>query len=251
MLIERFLRDRKIVLLIVPKSTRESVWEKRLQEYLDYNPNDPLGPQVIILNHTDLHRENQAAKIEKLKERADVILVDEGHHFRTPSAQRSQKLYDLVEWNKHKKPIFFLTATPINNSLYDLLHLIEYFSRGKSDYFQKLGIANIRSDFIKKEKAVEAKMELTVKSNDDEEYSFADFDIEEAEKVLRNDDIFKALVIQRSRDYARTYFEKAAGGKFYFPTREDPQVAEYTLAKIYGDLFTRVKASFNKENPFL
>ena len=34
MLIERFIHERKRVLLIVPKSARESVWEKRLKEYL-------------------------------------------------------------------------------------------------------------------------------------------------------------------------------------------------------------------------
>ncbi|MFA6541352.1 MAG: helicase-related protein [Bacteroidota bacterium] len=251
MLIERFLHERKRVVLIVPKSTRESVWEKRLTEYLDYKVDEAYGAQIEILNHTDLHREKLEKRIERIRERADVIIVDEGHHFRSPNAQRSQKLYDLVEWNKHKKPIFFLTATPINNSLYDLLHLIEYFSRGQSDYFQKLGIPNLRGDFIKKERAVESKMDLTSVDENDEEALFPDFDIQEAEKILREDKIFQALVIQRSRDYARTYFEKSGSGKFYFPTREDPKVAEYTLAKIYGDLFTRVKASFNKENPFL
>ena len=251
MLIERFLHERKRVVLIVPKSTRESVWEKRLTEYLNYNVDEAYGAQIEILNHTDLHREKLEKRIERIRERADVILVDEGHHFRTPNAQRSRKLYELVEWNHRKKPIFFLTATPINNSLYDLLHLIEYFSREKSDYFQKLGIPNLRSDFIKKEKAVEAKMELTTDEGDGEEALFPDFDIQEAEKILREDKIFQALVIQRSREYARKYFEKTGAGKFYFPTREDPRVAEYTLAKIYGDLFTRVKASFNKENPFL
>ncbi|MGA9407427.1 MAG: helicase-related protein [Bacteroidota bacterium] len=254
MLIERFLHERKRVALIVPKSTRESVWEKRLKEYLNFQPmGRGYTKQLLILNHTDLHRNSPdiLADLDSIQKEADVILVDEGHHFRTPSAQRSQKLYELIEWNKRNKPVFFLTATPINNSLYDILHLIEYFSRRKSDYFQKLGIPNLRSDFIKKEKAVEAKMGLTTDDNDGEEALFPDFDIQEAEKILRQDKIFQALVIQRSRDYARKYFAEAGGGKFYFPTREDPYVAEYKLAKIYGDLFTRVKASFNKENPFL
>ncbi len=251
MLIERFLHERKRVVLIVPKSTRESVWEKRLTEYLNYNVDEAYGAQIEILNHTDLHREKLEKRIERIRERADIILVDEGHHFRTTNAQRSQKLYELVEWNNRKKPIFFLTATPINNSLFDLLHLIEYFSRGKADYFQKLGIPNLRSNFVKKEKAVEAKMNVHSNGDDDEESMFPDFDIQEAEKILRDDKIFQALVIQRSRDYARKYFERSGGGKFFFPTREDPRVAEYTLAKIYGELFTRVKNSFSKDNPFL
>lgn len=252
MLIERFLHERKRVAIIVPKSTRKSVWEKRLKEYLNYNPaGRGFSKQIMILNHTDLHRtsEDILADIESVQQEADVILVDEGHHFRTPSSQRSQKLYELIEWNKRKKPIFFLTATPINNSLYDLLHLIEYFSRGIPHYFQKLGIPNLRSDFIKKEKAVEAKMGVV--KDDDQEEMYPDYDVQEAERILREDKIFQAVVIQRSRDYAKKYFASTGGGKFYFPKREDPRIAEYTLAKIYGDLFTRVKGSFNKENPFL
>lgn len=251
MLIERFLHERKRVVLIVPKSTRESVWEKRLTEYLDYNVDEAYGAQIEILNHTDLHREAMEKRIERIRERADVILVDEGHHFRTSGAQRSLKLYDLVEWKGRKKPIFFLTATPINNSLFDLLHLIEYFSRRKFDYFRKLGIPNIRADFVKKEKVIEAKMGIAPQPDDDQESIFPEFDVQEAEKILRQDKIFQALVIQRSRDYARSYFKKSGAGKFFFPKRDDPRVVDYPLAKIYGDLFTRVKTSFSRDTPFL
>ncbi|MEW5799681.1 MAG: phospholipase D-like domain-containing protein, partial [Bacteroidota bacterium] len=77
MLIERFLHDRKRIALIVPKSTRESVWEKRLTEYLGYNIDEAYGAQIEILNHTDLHREKLQKRIERIRERADIILVDE------------------------------------------------------------------------------------------------------------------------------------------------------------------------------
>lgn len=253
MLIERFLHERKRVALIVPKSTRKSVWEKRLTEYLGYKPaGRGFSKQIIILNHTDLARETEdiVAEMESVKQEADVIIVDEAHHFRTPGSQRSQKLYDLIEWNRKKKPVFFLTATPINNSLYDLLHLIEYFSRRKTDYFQKLGIPNLVAEIRMKERAVEEKMGASVDKEDQEEL-YPDFDVQEAERILREDKLFQALVIQRSRDFAKKYFAQSGGGKFYFPERENPHVAEYTLAKIYGDLFERVKNSFNKENPFV
>lgn len=253
MLIERFLHERKRVALIVPKSTRKSVWEKRLTEYLGYKPaGRGFSKQIIILNHTDLARETEdiVADMESVQQEADVIIVDEAHHFRTPGSQRGQKLYDLIEWNGKKKPVFFLTATPINNSLYDLLHLIEYFSRRKTDYFQKLGIPNLVAEIRKKEKAVEAKMGATSETEEQEDL-YPDFDVQEAERILREDKLFQALVIQRSRDFAKKYFAQSGGGKFYFPERDNPHVAEYTLAKIYGDLFERVKNSFNKENPFV
>jgi superfamily II DNA or RNA helicase len=251
MLIERFLHERKRILLLIPKSTRESVWKNRIRKYLpDYFGEAFSGDQIEILNHTDLHREILQQKIESIQKRADVVIVDEGHHFRTKAAQRSKKLYDLLEYDSKKKKIFFLTATPVNNSLFDLLHLMEYFTRDDRAYFRKLGINDTRSYFVRKEKAVEAKM--GIKSETDPEDSlFPDLNISEIDKVLRDDTLFRALVIQRSRDYARRYFEQSGNGQFYFPDREQPKVAKYTLAKVYRELFPKIKESFNRENPFL
>ena len=251
MLIEKFIHERKRVLLIVPKSARESVWEKRLKEYLPEEYGGAYsGNQIIVVNHTDLHRENFAEYLEQIKNKADIILVDEGHHFRTPASQRSEKLFDLVDHKGNKKKIFFLTATPVNNSLFDILHLIEYFSGKERKYFQKLGINDTRAYFIKMERAIEIKMGIK-RENEDQESFFPDFDITEAEKVLRHDTLFKELVIQRSRDYAKKFFAKVSNDKLYFPERDIPKVAAYKLADIYGDLFTRIKKSFNKKDPFL
>lgn len=251
MLIEKFIHERKRVLLIVPKSARVSVWEKRLKQYLPEEYGGAYsGNQIIIINHTDLHRENFAEYLEQIKNKADVILVDEGHHFRTPASQRSEKLFDLVDHKGNKKKIFFLTATPVNNSLFDILHLIEYFSGKERKYFQKLGINDTRAYFVKMERAIEIKMGIK-RENEDQESFFPDFDVTEAEKILRHDILFKELVIQRSRDYAKKFFAKVSNDKMYFPERDIPQVASYKLAKIYGDLFTRIKKSFNKKDPFL
>ncbi len=251
MLIERFLFERKRVLLIVPKSARESVWESRLKHYLsDYYGGAYSGNQIEILNHTDMHREALQEHIESIRRRADVVIVDEGHHFRTKASQRSKRLYETVDYDGKKKKTFFLTATPVNNSLFDILHLMEYFTRDDRAYFRKLGINDTRSYFVKMEKAIEAKMEY--KSGvDPEDTLFPDLDISTVEKYLRDDRLFRALVIQRSRDYARRYLEQSGNGQFYFPEREPPQVAEYTLAKVYRELFPKIKESFNKDTPFL
>lgn len=251
MLIERFLYERKRVLLLVPKSTRDSVWESRIRRYLpDYLGEAFSGDQIEVLNHTDLHRENMQKKIESIKKRADVVIVDEGHHFRTKASQRSKKLYDLIEYDGKKKKIFFLTATPVNNSLFDLLHLMEYFSRDDRAYFRKLGINDTRTYFVRKEKAVEAKMGIKAEI-DPEDGLFPDMNISEIEKILRDDTLFRALVIQRSRDYAKRYFEQSGNGQFYFPERDQPRVAQYTLAKVYRELFPKIKESFNRDSPFL
>ena len=59
------------------------------------------------------------------------------------------------------------------------------------------------------------------------------------------------MVIQRSRSYAKNYFDKKGTNGFFFPERDVPKVADYKLAKIYGELFAKVKKSFNKKDPFL
>lgn len=252
MLIERFLHERKRIALIVPKSARESVWENRLMRFFNYKRGRGFSTQIIVRNHTDLSRENEDIQedLRSIKEEADVILVDEAHHFRTPSAQRSEKLFDLVDHNNRKKQIFLLTATPVNNSLFDLLHLMEYFTGKERAYFQKLGINDTRAHFVRLEKAVEVKIE-SAKQQNGEEKIFPDEIVAEAERVLRDDKLFQHVVIQRSRSYARQFFEKQGGNGFYFPDRLPPTVAKYELAKVYGEMFDTIKSAFSREKPFV
>jgi len=250
MLIERFLHERKRVLLIVPKSARKSVWEKRLLELLPEEYGGAYaGNQIIILNHTDMHLEKYEEYLNQIKNKADVIIVDEAHHFRNPASQRGEKLFDLMDHKGNKKKIFMLTATPVNNSLFDILHLIEYFSGKDRKYFQQIGINDTRGYFVRMESEIEKK--LGYKKSILEESLFPEYDAAEAEKFVKQDLLFKELVIQRSRDYAKKYFTQLSKDELYFPERDTPAVAEYKLAKIYGDLFKRIKKSFNKENPFL
>lgn len=252
MLIERFLYERKRIALIVPKSARESVWESRLRRFFNYKRGRGFSTQIIVLNHTDLPRESRDVQddLTSIKEEADVILVDEAHHFRTPSAQRSERLFELVNHENRRKQIFLLTATPVNNSLFDLLHLMEYFTGKKRDYFQKNGINDTRTHFVRLEKAVEVKIGAARGQNNDERV-YPDEVLAEAERILRDDKLFQYVVIQRSRSYARQFFQQQGNDGFHFPERLPPVVAEYQLAKVYGELFESIKEAFSREKPFV
>src|SRR5690606_38486899 len=130
MLIERLLFDRKRVVLLVPKAAREPVWEAKINRYLP----DAFGMWggLRIFNHTDLLRGGEYEKhMENIQREADVFIIDEAHHFRNRTSQRYRRLFELAE----DKQIFLLTATPINNSTYDLMHMIDLFSRRQPDYF--------------------------------------------------------------------------------------------------------------------
>ena len=102
MTIERLIYDRKRVLLLVPKAAREPVWEKHLKRYLpglggDYS-------NLAIYNHTDLLREGSyIERFEKIKEMTDVIIIDEGHHFRNPGVQGETHYWKLADICQREK----------------------------------------------------------------------------------------------------------------------------------------------------
>jgi len=241
MVIERLLFERKRVALIVPKSARKDVWEAKINRYM------PRALRQIstlfIYNHTDLLRGgNYPQFMQEIKEDFDAIVIDEAHHFRTRSAQRSQMLFDLAD----EKQMFFLTATPINNSLYDLMHLIEYFSRRKANYFAAapLGIYTLRGHFRRMEKALDSLMGANGSGS-------VEIDSRSAEDILSRDDLFQALVVQRSRAYVKRSLKQSSRREVTFPRRHDPQVVDYSLAKTYGALLQNLEVAFNKEKPLL
>ncbi len=236
MLIERLLRDRKRVALIVPKSARVPVWESKIRQFL---PNlSGTFSNFAIYNHTDLLRGGEyTGKMEELKEKADVFMIDEAHHFRNQASNSYRKLFDMLD----RKEVFLLTATPINNSSLDLQHLIELFSRRQPDYFRSLGINTLMGHFRELEKAL-AEVSGGAK---------ADVSTVEAEAVLERDDLYRAIVVQRSRAYAKKSQELIGGTKVSFPDRQKPIVAKYSMKKTYGKLLDDIEKAFNKKKPLL
>jgi superfamily II DNA/RNA helicase len=248
MLIDRLVNhERKKVALIVPKAARIPVWERELRKRLP----DVYGDfsNLVVFNHTDLNRGGDfPERLAKVKQMADVIIVDEAHHFRNPgikgegekSPSRYWKLFDICDG----KTVFFLTATPINNSLLDLQHMIELFTRRQPDYFKAapLGIHSLPGHFRKMEKALEA----VVAGN---EGAGVITNQAEAEEVLQNDSLFRALVVQRSRAYVKASQLQHGGNQTIFPQREDPKVAAYSVKKTYGKLLTMIDEAFSKTKP--
>jgi SNF2 family DNA or RNA helicase len=139
MLIERLVQhENKNVALFVPKSAKGPVWERELKNRL---PDVFKGfSRLKIFSHTDLMRENMQEELDQVAAQADVIIIDEAHHFRNTGTKgddghqrksRYWRLFDIAEG----KAMFLLTATPINNSLLDFQHMVELFSRHRPDHF--------------------------------------------------------------------------------------------------------------------
>jgi superfamily II DNA or RNA helicase len=242
MLIERLLlRENKRVVLIVPKAAREPVWASKIKKYVPETLNGFLP--FIIINHTDLTKTtgHWPELIENIKKHAEVIIIDEAHHFRNRQPSRYKKMFEIAEG----KQLFLLTATPVNNTLLDLVHQIELFSRQEKNYFKNLGIHNLKSHFIKMERELK---ETISETKDTGEVSI---DENVARKILTGDDLFKAIVVQRSRSYVKESQQKTEEDEVRFPVRESPRVVDYSLKKTYGKLLDHLKTAFNKDKPLL
>jgi SNF2 family DNA or RNA helicase len=233
MLLEYHLRQRDRVLLIVPKSARESVWESAIRQYLHPHYRVACAENLKIHSHTDFGREGTIAPdiLEYYRDFYNVILVDEAHHFRTPSANRSQALRALCDGGAGKC-LYFLTATPINNSLRDLYHLINYIARDRQNYFAALGIQHLSRHFSEADSSVDVVSA-----------------VQEAD-LLRTDQLLKALVIQRSRAYVKET-EQSNSKDPVFPKREKPQVIPYSLKRVYAGLYDELRAAFDRDDPLL
>ncbi len=261
MLLEYLIeKKRKRVALFVPKAARYAVWERTLKDYAPHLRGRYSG--LAIYNHTDLTRKANddtdfPEELRQVKERADVVLIDEAHHFRNPGVagtggggmqagrapSRYHRLYDLIDGPNGPKQVFMLTATPVNNKLIDLQHMIELFSRRQTDKFKDLGIRSLPGHVRKMEKDL---LQATTSANGDEA---TEVNLAEVESVLGGDALFKALVVQRSRAYVRQSQLALGQAAAVFPTREDPKVAEYSVKKTYGRLLEMVEKAFAKEKP--
>jgi len=237
MILERCIRDKKRVLLIVPKSSKESVWMANINRFLKKKYHIFLNEMFHIRLHTDLGREGGIPEdvLDYYKQYKDVIIIDEAHHFRNPHANRGMLLMDLAKGKK----LYYLTATPINNSLDDLYYLINYFTQGNQKHFEKKGIQNLRKHFIDNEKRLENsyQQQTIVDAVDNEDF-------------LRTDDLLKNVLIQRSRKYVMES-ESQSSSMPLFPERQIPRVIKYSLKDVYSTIYGEIKEAFDKDTPFL
>ena len=254
MLIERLvLHEGKRVVLFAPKAAKEGVWEPHLREWLPHIGGGAADfSNLAVFSHTDLHRKGDfPERFQRIAELADVVIIDEAHHFRNPGRRGSDngrepsryyRMYDLLDDAVRSKTVFMLTATPINNRLSDFRHMAELFTRRDEAYFARtLGVNNLRAHVNEMERVFRQRVGHNVADAADQ--------LTEAQDILSTDAIFRQLVVQRSRGYARESQVRETGQATAFPEREAPQVAGYSIRKTYGHLLDLFEKAFTRENP--
>jgi superfamily II DNA or RNA helicase len=124
-------------LIVCPAQLRDLLWEPKLEEY---------GIKATLCSQEELGRRDFDWRRFI---HYDVVLVDESHNFRNPVTQRYQHLSRLISSGQREKLVILMTATPINNTIWDLYHQLVLLTRGSDAYFRDWGIPNLKGFFRK------------------------------------------------------------------------------------------------------
>ena len=201
-------RERILTLIICPAALIDTLWKPLLRRY---------GIYADVISMERFSREDfslQEFQGHKL------IVVDESHNFRNPSTNRWENLFKLLN-NDAEKKLILLTATPVNNTLFDLYHQLRFITRDQDDFFLGVGIPNLRQYFINAETNRETLYE-----------------------------ILEAIAVRRSRQFIRKNYPNAEidGQPIKFPDRELHSVG-YSLDKSYGGgLYKRIANAIENLN---
>jgi hypothetical protein len=134
-------QERRRALLIAPATLRDGTWARFLARHM------LLGLEVISFEQLAADQQlggTQNTLQFKTKEYS-LIVIDEAHAFRNPDTQRAHALRKLLEGDPPKQ-VMLLTATPVNNGLWDLYHLLNYFVEHDA-VFAELGIPSLKRRF--------------------------------------------------------------------------------------------------------
>ncbi|MFN7016076.1 MAG: helicase-related protein [Fimbriimonadales bacterium] len=202
--------QRKTALVICPAALRDTVWKPLLEQHAI--PHRIESMEQLSRNQLNLGDLSQFS----------VIVVDESHNFRNPGANRWRNLFELV---RNAKPdetrLILLTATPVNNSVYDLYHQIRLITRDDKSFFQIAGIDNLEGYFREADETRETLYEL-----------------------------LEAISVRRSRAFIRRHYPNTEidGKPIHFPERRIHS-QKYNLQAVYGgDLYNRVANAIEQLN---
>jgi hypothetical protein len=147
-IVERALDDRQRVLLLCPATVRDSTWKRFLGRYNLRNA-DLLSFEELALDRQLYEPEERPrSHSDNLSFDLDdygLVVVDEAHNYRNPGAPTRAAALRRVLFGRPKK-VLLLTATPVNNSLWDLFNLICFYVRQDAALAEH-GILSIRSRF--------------------------------------------------------------------------------------------------------
>ncbi len=238
----------KNVLILATKTGVEAVWKPEIDTYLSHLQGD-FG-NILVKSHTFLSRDDWYEQVQLLRERVDVVIIDEGHNFRVPGPigddpNMPKSRYRRLKMITDGKMVFHLTATPINNSVIDFLREIELFCTDDQK-FAPLGVGSltnhlfsIENEFLRAERKARKKGEDVAVL----------LDVEEVRQRMTEDRLFGELVTQVSRKYAIESARLEGGDEVLFPEPAVPKAVTYDYSKTNRKLLAEMERAFQKVTP--
>lgn len=215
--IEERTREDGVYALVVTPAQLKQRWQERILEA-------KLSARVVSFN--ELATDEQLApdapdarkRLELKKDSYRIVVVDEGHALRNEDTRWHRAMERLLGGTP--KQVVLLTATPINNGLWDLYNMVMLFARHDRG-MTSVGIDSIRDLFLK----------AGANQRDPEELD---------PSVLYP--LANAISVRRDRRFIEANYEDASfpdGTPIRFPT---PKLAteRYDLDAGHGDLFERI-----------
>lgn len=165
-------------------------------------------------------------KLEHIKKKGyqdfDYIFVDEAHRFRNENTSQYQLLHEIC----YGKKVILITATPLNNSIYDFYPLITLFQPAKNSTIP--GMKNLEGFFVN------ARNRLKKLDKSTPEYIE---EVKNISKEVRNK-VLKYILVRRTRRDVKEYFSndiKKQG--LFFPEVDAPHRIVYQYDEKTNEIF--------------
>lgn len=217
---------RQRVLLITPAALRDGPWKRFL---LDHG----LGVESLsfeeLSGDTQLNPDGTGARLQYDVNDYAMVVIDEAHGYRNPDTRRAAVLRKLLQGSP-PKDVVLLTATPVNNSLWDLYYLLTYFVRNDAA-FADAGVKSLEAHF------------RDAMALDPEDLS--------AEALF---DVLDAVAVRRTRHFVKRYYPHDTvdiGGvsvPITFPKSHVVKV-DYDLGGVYPHFFERFAHALDCTEP--
>ena len=138
---------RQRALLVCPAALRDTTWRKFLARYQLFV--ECLSFEQLASDRQLRDAQRPRALQEHLQRPLDeyqLVVVDEAHNYRNPDAPTRAGVLRRLLFGQ-RRDLLLLTATPVNNSLWDLYHLVRFFVR-QDAHFANRNIRSIRRLFV-------------------------------------------------------------------------------------------------------
>lgn len=210
-LLEDYAYHQRLKALVICPAALRAMWEAELR-------GASIAAQVVTQERLGTEDFDMRALAD-----ADVVLVDEAHNFRNKRARRYGQLETILAANGRRgrgggrKKLILLTATPINNNIFDLYNQINLFTGNDRTYFASAGIGDLYAYFLA------ARRESVEQGS------------------IRIFNLLEEVVIRRTRQFIRRAYPEATirGELISWPQRRLHTV-EYDLQATYEGFYREI-----------